>query len=79
MAVAAVLVAVYLFATRAAIWGVPVEVVSVTDGDTIKVLYRGRVEPVRLLGMGVRLTPKSQQDTGSNSIDQLSLTLESEA
>lgn len=35
--------------------------------------------PVRLLGMGVRLTPKSQQDTGSNSIDQLSLTLESEA
>lgn len=36
-------------------------------------------KPVRLLGMGVRLEPKSSKKADVDTIDQLSLTLESEA
>ncbi|MDP6534832.1 MAG: DNA polymerase IV [Gammaproteobacteria bacterium] len=36
-------------------------------------------KPVRLLGIGVRLTPKPESDTDENPVDQLSLTLEDQA
>tara|TARA_B100000959_G_scaffold287402_1_gene371774 strand:- start:4318 stop:5409 length:1092 start_codon:yes stop_codon:yes gene_type:complete len=36
-------------------------------------------KPVRLLGIGVRLTPKPESDTDENPADQLSLTLEDQA
>lgn len=45
------LLGLYLYFARTAIWGLPAEVVSVTDGDTIKVIFRGETNSVRLLGI----------------------------
>ena len=45
------LLGIYIFLIRAAIWGLPAEVVSITDGDTIKVLFQGETNSVRLLGI----------------------------
>ena len=45
------LLTTYLYFARAGIWGLPAEVVSVTDGDTIKVIFRGESNSVRLLGI----------------------------
>ena len=45
------LLAVYLYFARSAIWGLPAEVVSVIDGDTIKVVFRCETNNVRLLGI----------------------------
>ncbi len=41
----------YLYASRAAWLGIPVEVVRVIDGDTIKVIYKGEETNVRLIGI----------------------------
>jgi len=49
--VIAALVGVYLYASRSAWLGIPVEVVRVIDGDTIKVVFQGEETNVRLLGI----------------------------
>ena len=41
----------YFYFARSAIIGLPVKVVSVVDGDTIKVVFRGETNNVRLLGI----------------------------
>ena len=49
--VIAALVTAYLYASRSAWLGIPVQVVRVIDGDTIKVIYKGEETNVRLLGI----------------------------
>jgi micrococcal nuclease len=61
----------YLYASRSAWLGLPVQVVCVIDGDTIKVSFRGKVESVRLPGidcMETRHTGKQAKQAAQHGL-----------
>ncbi len=48
------------------------KVIHVTDGDTLKMLYKGKEERVRLIGIDApesRVNPKARRDPGRSSED----------